>query len=214
MSALDKLRILALGDAPPDDGLLGNTRCAWGRGEYIGEEAILAAFCDRPFSADNAIAVETDQSAALIGDEDALVADIYDGRVGRLWRVGHGVEFPLEPAVDVAFDPDMRQQRGDLYFRAEDHPELDAPAAERIQSAARAHIDAVRRSRGLRARGFFVRAFGAKETSAALLALYSMSNEISRSAGFSYAIVGIGTGEMPIRLVCDQTQPRGWTPRL
>ena len=214
MSALDNLRLLGRGDTPPNDGLLGNARCAWGRGELIGEEAILAAFCDRPFAADNAFAIETGQSAGLIGDEDALIADIFDGRIGRLWRVGRGVEFPSEPAVDVAFDPDMRQQRGDLYFRAEDHPELDAAAAEPVLAAARAHVDAVRRARRLRARAFFIRAFGGEKSSAAVLAMYTMTNEVSRSATFSYAIVGIGAGEVPVRVVSEQIQPRGWTPRL
>ena len=37
-----------------------------------------------------------------------------------------GIELPAEPAVDVAFDADMRQERGDVCFRAEDHPELPA----------------------------------------------------------------------------------------
>jgi hypothetical protein len=214
VTALGNLRILARGDRPADDGLLGNARCAWGRGELIGEEAILAAFCDRPFTDENAIAIETDQSAALIGEGDALIADLYDGRIGRLWRVGRGIECPPETATDVAFDPDMRQQRGDLYFRAEDHPELDLAAGERIRSAAREQVDAVRRARGLRARGFFVRAFNADEFCAALLALYSMSNETRRSVGFSYSVIGIGTGDAPVRAVTDQTAHRAWTPRL
>lgn len=214
MSALDHLRALARGDPPEDDGLLGNARCAWGRREVIDEEGILAAFCARPLATEDALAVETGQSAALIGAEDALVADLYAGRIGRLWRVGRGVDCPPEPALAVAFDADMRQQRSAVYWRAEDHPELDSAAAERILSAARAHVDEVRRAGSLRVRAFMQRAFGDPDASAALLAVYSLSNAASRSAGFSYAIVGIAAGDETVRLVSEQSQPRSWAPRF
>ena len=91
MSAIDHLRAVARGEAPADDGLLGNARCGWGRSELIGEESILAAFCAEPFATDgDVLVVETAQSAALVGAQDALIADVYDGRIGRLWRVGRG----------------------------------------------------------------------------------------------------------------------------
>lgn len=215
MSALNHLRDVARGDGPADDGLLGNTRCAWGRGEVLSEEAVLAAFCAHPFSAEgDVLAIEAGQGAALVGMEDALFADVYDGRIGRLWRVGTGVALPHGRAVDVAFDPDMRQERGDVYFRAEDHPELDAAAAGRILSAARAHVDRVKREGKLRVRAFVVRAFGGADASAALLSVHALGNETSRSASFSYAILGMGTSEDSVRVVSEQTRPRRWTPRL
>ena len=214
MSALDHLRAVARGDAPSDDGLLGNARCGWGRGELIGEESILAAFCASPFSTDgDVLAIATKQGAALVGPHDALIADIYDGRIGRLWRVG-GATNSDEPAIDVAFDPDMRQLRGDVYFRAEDHPELDGLTAERLLAAARAHVDQVRHAGALRVRAFVVRAFGDADGGAALLSVYAMSNATSRSAGFSYAIVGMGPGDDLVRSVGQQTPPRAWTPRF
>ena len=48
MSALDHLSALARGARPADDGLLGNTRCAWGRGEIVGE--VTPLFADIPGS--------------------------------------------------------------------------------------------------------------------------------------------------------------------
>jgi hypothetical protein len=215
MSALDHLRALARGTLPADDGLLGNARCAWGRGVLISGEAILAAFAARPFDVEGDLhEVESPQGAALIGQDGALVADLYGGRIGRLWRVGRGIVHPPEQAVDVAFDPDMRQERGGLSFRAEDHPDLDPAAAEQLLAAAGAVID-LRRSEGkLRVRAFVVRAFGKPGASAALLSLHSLSNDMSRAASFSYAVIGAGPGSSDVRVVSEEAQPRDWTPRI
>lgn len=214
MSALDHLRALARGDRPEDDGLLGNARCAWGRGEIIGEEAILAGFCATPFALDrDLLAVETAQGVALVGEGDALIADVYQGRIGRLWRVGAGVGMPFEQAVDVAFDADMRHERGDVCFRAEDHPGLHMDGAECLLAAARAHVDRVRRAGNLRARAFVVRAFGTADSSAALLSVFTLGNETHRTASFNYAILGIGEQDEAVA-VGEQSPPREWTPRL
>jgi hypothetical protein len=214
MSGLDHLRATAQSNRPADDGLLGNARCAWGGGEYLSEEAILAAFSAQPFDvAGELLCVESRLGAAIIGEDRALVADLYDGRIGRMWRVGAGVAQPPEPAIDVAFDPDMRQERGDISFRAEDHLDLDPPAAERLLSAARDLVDQMRKSGKLRVRGFVVRAFGDSEAATALLSLFTMSNDTTRSASFSYAVIGIGP-DGGVRTFCDEVQARDWTPRL
>lgn len=215
MSVLDHLHALARGNRPPDDGLLANTRCAWGNGELLGEEAILAAFSERPFAIESELfTVETSQGAALIGEHDALVADLYGGRIGRLWRVGPGISFPPELAIDVAFDPDMRQARGDLNFCPEDHPELDPAAGERLLAAAADFTHQVKCEGKLRVRAFGVRAFGNPKASAALLSLYALGNETNRTASFSYAVIGAALGSDVIRVVREQAQPRDWTPRL
>jgi hypothetical protein len=214
MSALAHLRSLARGELPPDDGLLNNARCAWGRGEVVSQEAVVAAFSANRFAIDSdVLVVETGQGAAMVGNDDAVVADLYDGRIGRLWRVGRGVAMPHEPGIDVAFDPDMHQQRGDVFFRAEDHPDLDPAAAERLVAAARAHGEEVRAQGKLRVRAFVVRAFGSRKRCAALLAVHVLTNERTRSASFGYAVVGLGSDDA-YRVVSEQSRPRPWTPRI
>jgi hypothetical protein len=213
MSGLVHLRAVAKGLRPLDDGLLGNARCAWGGSDLLSEEAILAAFAARPIDIDGeCLAVETAQSAALIGPNWAFVADLYDGRIGRLWRVGEGVEHEPEPHVDVAFDPDMRQERGDLFFRPEDHPDLQPEAVEPLLVAARDLVERGRMRGKLRVRAFAVRAFGDGAGSAALLSIFALGNETVRTAGFNYAVVG--TGAAGSYEVTDEQSRQDWTPRL
>lgn len=215
MSALHRLRALAQGALPDDDGLLGNVRLAWGGTELLGEESVLASFAARPFdSAQDLLAVESRCSAALIGEDSALVADLCNGRIGRLWRVGGEAPEPPPQAVDVAFDPDMHQRRGQLYFRAADHPQLAGPAAEQLLATARSLADRIRAEGNLRVRAYVVRAFGDNEASAALLALHVLGNETARSAGFRNAVVGAGGSAGRQRAVIEPKQARPWTPRL
>ena len=215
MSGLDNLRALVQGTCPSNDGLLGNARFSWGRSELISEEAILASFATHPFDLDGQIlSVETPSSAVLMGENSAVVADLYEGKIGRLWRVGGEVQHPSEKAIDVAFDVDMRQERGALSFRAEDHFEIDPGAVDVLLSSANNLIDKIRREGNLRSRGFVVRAFGDKQLSAALLSLFTLDNGLSRSASFTYAVVGIGSSDGEVHAVRDQSKPRDWTPRL
>jgi hypothetical protein len=215
MSGLDHLRALAQGTRPAEDGLLGNARCASGHCELLSEESVIAGFAARPFALDGELlAVETPQGAALIGHDRALVADLYGGRIGRMWRVGGHQDASHEQAIDVAFDADMSQQRGDLSFRSEDHPDLDPAAAERLIAAGRNLVEQVRLEGKLRVRGFVVRAFGSPEASAALLSLFTLGNETQRSASFSYAAIGVGPTDDDTRYVRDLLQPRSWSPRF
>jgi hypothetical protein len=181
----------------------------------LSEEAILAGFVARPFDLEGELlSVETPQAAALIGEGRALVADLYDGRIGRMWRVGGEPAQRPEQAIDVAFDPDMSQERGDLSFRAEDHPTLDPTAAQRLLSAGRDLIEQVRNEGKLRVRGFVVRAFGGPQASAALISLFTLDDEACRSASFSYAVIGVGPNIEEVQTVYDRSQPREWTPRF
>jgi hypothetical protein len=181
----------------------------------LSEEAILAAFAARPLDLDGELlSVETPLGAALIGEGLAIVADLYAGRIGRLWRVGDGIAQPPEPAIDVAFDPDMRQERGNLSFRAEDHPSLDPVAAERLLAAGRDLIEQMRSDGKLRVRGFVLRAFGDEQASAALVSLFTLGNETRRSASFSYAVIALGPDVDDVRTIVDHPQPRDWNPRL
>lgn len=215
MSGVSHLRSLAQGQLPANDGLLGNTRCAWGGVDLLSQEAIVAAFAAQPFDLEGEVhTVETAQGAALIGAEEALYADLYDGRIGRLWRIGSVPALAPEPAIDVAFDADMRQERGDLSFCAEDHPCLDTDATERLTATARGLLDGLRHEGHLRVRVFVVRAAGNSTASAALIALFTLSNQTSRAASFGYAALGLGTGEDSVRWITDPVRTKPWTPRL
>ena len=214
MTGLDHLKMLAQGTRPQDDGLLGNTNVTWGHETSLGEESILAKFTAAPFTVDDELlGVETPMAAALIGTNSALVADLYGGRIGRLWRVGGEVNSEAGQIVDVAFDTDMRQERGNLNFRFQDHPSLAPEASDKLLAASAALIEQVRQNGNLRARGFIIRAFGDTHASVALMSIFTLGNQSCHSASFDYAVIGIQPdGE--VRNICARSNPRDWTPRL
>lgn len=215
MTGLDNLRAIAQGSRPDNDGLLGSARFAWGKSELLSEEAIIASFAAHPFDLSHELlSIITPTSAALIGENCALVADLYDSKIGRLWRVGEEIDEHLEPAVDVAFDTDLRQERGALNFCAEDHPDLHSAAAERLLSATTDLVEKVRHGGKLRVRAFFLRAFGSPDSSVALISLFTLDNQTTRSAGFAHAVVGTCSDAQEPIIVYQPTQSRSWTPRL
>ena len=208
MSARDGLIALARGEKP-GDRLLGACRMHWAGAEAFGEEAVLELFRAAPLDLTDATVVETGLGAALVDEDAALVADLYDGRIGRLWRLGAGEPPEGEPFVAVAFDPDLRQERGHVYLRAEDHPALPAAAVETVLAAGHALVDV---PGAHRARAFALRAFGNGERSVALFAVHLLSGGVVRQAGFVNAVALVEGEET--RLLRDQQRPREWTPRL
>jgi len=214
MSAVTHLAAVAEGRRPDHDGLIGNARCEWQGVESMGEEAILAMFSRQTFApGPDAVEIVARSGAAWIGPDCALVADLYDGRVGRLWRLGPGDAGEREPRVDVAFDPDLSQARGDVLFRREDHPDLDDAASVGLVETASAALALRRAASALRVRGFVVRAFGSGELAAALLAVYTLSDGSPRSSQFGYAALAWGEDREPL-VVFDALTPCPWNPRL
>ena len=213
MTVAETFTALCAGQRPGDDGLLGNGRLEWGGGEAYGEEAILESFRAAPIDPARGDLVIGTTAAAWVGADSALVADLYDGRIGRLWRLGTGPSPVPEPAIAVAFDTDLRQKRGDVAFRAADHPALDVVAHDAVTAAGQAllHVDQIPALH--RARAFVVRAFLADETTVALYAIHRLTGEAPRRAGFGYAIALIEAGAAP-RLIVDPWSPTDWTPRL
>lgn len=213
MSMSETLAALCVGHRPAGDGLLGNARLEWGGGEAYGEEAILESFRAAPIDGAAGTLVAGTTAAAWIGSEVALVADLYDGRIGRLWRLGAGPSPAPEPAVAVAFDTDLRQVRGDVSFRAEDHPELASANYDAVIAAGNALLGADHAPALHRARAFVVRAFSVGEATVALYAIHRLTAEAPRQAGFNYAVALIET-DAALRLVVDPWSPTEWTPRL
>ena len=119
--------------------------------------------------------VRTAQGLALFdtdaeGGEVAVVADLFDGVIGRLWRVGAAgpgaASACREPPTPVAFDPFLSQARSALGFVDGDLPDLDPDGRSALREVVRR--EAVGGGPG-RPRVLAARAFGTGEGAAALL---------------------------------------------
>lgn len=211
MSLADAFADLASSGASPM--LLGNCKLEWAGTEICGEEAIAEAFQAAPIAVDeDALFVESPHNAAWFANGSALFADLYDGRIGRLWRLGAGETPTREPAVSVAFDPDLRQQRGAVLARAADHPLLDRAHLAPIEAAAAELLAPPVGHSQHRARAFLVRAFSGGDHAAALFAVHRLSGGAVRSSSFAFAAVAITKGAPCITL--DQQPPTVWKTRL
>lgn len=213
MSFTETLAALCVGRRPANDGLLGNARLEWGGGEAYGEEAILESFRVNPIDPAQGTVIQGAIAAAWIGHDAALFVDVYDDRIGRLWRLGAGSPPPVEPAVTVAFDTDLRQARGTIAFRDADHPELGGWAHDAVVAAGRELLHGNHVPPLHRIRGYVVRAFSAGDDAVALYALHRLTAEQPRRAGFGYAMAKLAAGAEPL-LVVDPWTPPEWTPRL
>lgn len=216
MRRLDVVTALLRGERT--DMVLHNCRLqAFGR-EQFGVEAIAEAFGTQPHEvSDGALLIETPRQLALFDDTVALVADVYDGRLGRLWRLGPGHPSAPEPQVDVPFDVDCHQTRGDVVWQPSDHPELAPAHHAGVVAAGRQAIDGDGGELpAYRARAFVLRAFGEAGTCAALFALYRISGGETRTGRFGYVAARVGSGRTV--LVGDPTGPGAgaafWRPRI
>lgn len=214
MSALETLQTMA-GGGRPGSGLLHTARMeAFGEDVY-GEEAILERFRRDPFAfSEKARAIEVPGHIALHDDNIALVADLAGDNIARIWRLGGGQPAVCEPAGSVAFDPDLAQARGDLFFSASDHPAL---AAECVQAAIASGESFLQSITAYRARAFVIRAFGEPQSFALLVAVYQLSGEHVRTSGFSMAAAVCTAGELDfVTDVAGQAavEARPWTPRI
>ena len=168
------------------DRLLESCRLEVGGFDAFGVEAIGDAFRRDPLALSAAATVEDDAHFASVVDGQAIFADLYDGHVGRLWRVGRSAPHAAEPFVAVAFDPDLRQARGDVAFDHVDHRGLAVDAATRVRGCG---LDILARDPAAwRSRAFCIRAFGSAGRGAALFALYRMTSARVRTSGFGYAV--------------------------
>ena len=187
MIALETLQMLAAGQRPTS-GLLHTARLAAFGTEFYGEEAIVEAFRRAPQTISDAAAVLGCRGHIAIFDSDtALFADLHGESIARIWRLGDGVPAAGEPAISVAFDPDLAQARGDVFAAATDHPALAPDAFEKLLQAGRtiAHADPA----AYRTRAIAVRAFGSATEGSALFAVHRLIGNPRRTAGFAMAAV-------------------------
>lgn len=209
MSGRDELEAVLAGRRC--DAVLHHCRLqAFGREQY-GQEAIRAAFRARPHRpSDAATLVETPGQLALFDEDLALVADLHDGRFARLWRVGPSDPVAAEPAISVPFDADLRQARGDVLFRAEDHPHLPADWLKPVADTGRLIVDAEPEvaPAPYRERAFLIRAFGTEHRAAALFATFRLGGAAVRASGFTFAAACLSDGAP--KIVRDPFVDRAW----
>lgn len=210
MRALKALRSIACGERPADGALLGTCRLEWRGREAYGEEAVLEAFRRSPVDLATASTLCTPGGLVWTDGKSALVADVFDERLARLWRVGPGDAPVREPSVAVPFDTDLSQDRRDVLWRAEDHPWLAPEQAPAVEALARRI--AVPSSNDHRVRGFVIRAFSAHSSVGLLASIFSLTAGSTRSASFGLVVSLAGSdGET---LVADDINPSEWVRRL
>ncbi len=215
----DMLRSIAAGNPVPN-GLLHSIRLEAFGVEFYGEEAVTDCFRRAPIIfGDATVIVESVGHIGIFDGETALIADVQDGNVTRIWRLCTGEGRVGEPAVSVASDPDLAQARGEIFFCASDHPALATDAADALLSAAREAVRGGNRldAQPYRARVFTIRAFGSAAEGAALFAVYRLVGDPFRHSGFATVVAHWKSGTH--RLVRDRAGEasvalRPWTPRI
>jgi hypothetical protein len=222
VSCLTAIKALAAGNRPHGE-ILPPCRMEAHGVEFHGEEAIVEAFRNAPLTlGGDAVSLETDRHVAIIGDEAALIADVYGSNIARLWRLGPGEPLSAEPALAVPFDADLMQSRGDSVFRLEDHPQLSLSGSAALEEAGRRLARDWSPAEGqapYRVRAFLIRAFSSGPASVGLFAVYRMSGGAIRASGFSYAAVLLQGGGTDAVVVRDRAGEaaigiRPWTPRV
>ena len=221
MNAEATLRALAAGKSPPQSGaLLQPCRLAAFGAETYGEEAIIESFRRAPLDEREPQSRSiTADHAALVWDDKALIADLADGYVARLWRLGPGTPLARECAVSVPFDPVLAQSRDLTGFRASDHPGLDPKHHDRVEQAARDMARSWLVADGgppLRASPFVIRAFSCRDQAVALVAVHLLCQRRPPLAGFVHGLIIAEAGSA--RCVRDQAgeaalQAAHWLPR-
>jgi len=190
MNALTALSNIAAGKRPQGELLPACRLEAFGI-ELYGEEAIVQSFRQAPLAIPaRAQVIRVPGHIAVFDGEHALFADLYGEDIARIWRLGPGLPAHAEPAVGVPFDPDLWQERRDLAWRREDHPQLSEAGADAVHAIGcklARHWEPGNGAGDYRVRPFLLRAFDGQGDGqgAALFAVYRLGPSAQRSAGFS-----------------------------
>ncbi len=218
MNPIATLRALAAGEAT--GGLLADCRFdGFGTAAY-GPAAITAIFRRHPFViAPTPHIVVTDGAVALFdagaAGPVAFIADVVDGHLARLWRVGpHGGDELREAAIAVPADSDCHQVAPTVLFAASDHPWLDpSAAAALVQVGGDVAAGAV----SSRSRAVCLRAFSAGGCGAALFVRLATPDDGVRRPDQRWVAADFRwRGDHPVqqRVVVDAPVGHDWTPRF
>ena len=210
MSALEALKAVATGERQSPGTVSATIRLEWQGGEAYGEEAVLEAFRRAPLDLAVGSAISVLGALLWTDGQTALVADLYDKRLGRMWRIGPGPAPARELGVSVPFDVDLMQDRRDVLWRYDDHPWLAPEHSDAIETFAR--DIAAPSAHDHRIRVFILRAFSSEDHFGMLASVFRLSSEPTRSASFRMVAALVSPeGE---RLVADDFPPTDWVPRL
>ena len=144
---------------------------------------------------------------ARFGPDGALFADVYDGHIARLWRVGGNIG-AADRRIDVAFDPDLAQPRGDLIVDT-GAVDLNAPGLGRLTVLLTSLMRDATDDGAVRRRGFVIRAFAGDRATTALVAVYTAG---PTAIGFHYLAVALT--EDGTAIFADSPAVVPWVPRL
>lgn len=209
MSVATALDAISRGEA--HSAILPTCRLEWSGIEAYGEEAISELFRAAPLAGESDL-IECSHACLLSVGDGALFADLYDGQVGRLWRLGPGCSGGPERSVAVPFAPDLHQERGAIQFRLDDHPELHQGHAEAIIGIARTLLYPSGEHPLHRARGFIIRAFSCGDAAAALVALHQLGGGDVRSSGWCYGGIRIAANGDVTAIVDEPSSACGTVP--
>jgi hypothetical protein len=211
MNASSSLQNLADGTADPH-AIWGGCRLEWGGVELFGIEAIADLFQHSPLPGDSFTQFGGRSFAIMANAELALLGEILDGVIVRLWRTCGTSAVQGEPGIVVAFDTDLLQQRGDVFFAAADHTDLLSDAADFVRDHARAAAQNAASAGFFRPRAFVTRAYGDAAQGAALFTLQGLSAGAVRKPIFARAILIWMNGKH--WMVSDALCPHGTVERL
>lgn len=113
---------------------LHTARLEWGGGEFYGREAVedgLGAL--EGFSP--IFAIYAERFWVELDAGSALCADVWDGRLARVWRLGREPHDKRPQLLDIPSDPRLDQAGAALRFAPEDHPDLQAADVARLAEA-------------------------------------------------------------------------------
>ena len=196
IAVIDVLNSILGGRPEAAKMLLGSVRTWAYGGEAFGGAMTCEVFARQPsqFSATPHV-VQTDRGMALFDAADgdgslAIFADLYNGKIGRLWRLGGGTrDATAEAGLFVAADHVMSQIRSDVAFQCDDHPDLNPDAASSLLRVASetAHLDRDGENDVVEGRAFVVRAFSEGDRAAALFFIEQARGEDKRQRRRFYA---------------------------
>ncbi len=220
MSALETLKALIRGERPAS-GLLHTARLDGFGGQAYGEEAILKCFqANQQRVSDDATIIVAPGHLALIDGNRVWIADLAGDVIARIWRFGpQSTNITPEPRLDVAFDPDLTQARGDVFMAASDHPGLASDAGSIVLQCAQAIVQQYPPgdTNSSRIRVFVIRAFGNRQRGAAVCAVYRLAGSDPLSSGF--VLAAFYWAEDATHIIYDADSERAvtantWTPSL